>query len=144
MVPDFINISQADTSQFSSVSNNIWSYEGDHFNISTLQQAHNFLLWPLINGVVSPELAKKKRRKLAGPETIQNVKTGSGRQGDKDNWKNGLFGLRDFMWSHSRVSHVISVVARGHSTALYSNSSEKNKTKEGSHQTGAMCQRGSQ
>lgn len=78
MVPAFINI--ADTNKFSSISNNIWSYEGDsHFNnITTHNKAYNFLLSPLINGVVSPELAKK--RKLAGPETIQNVKTGSGRE----------------------------------------------------------------
>lgn len=81
MVPAFINVSQADTSQFSAVSNNIWSYEGDsHFNnFTTHNKAYNFLLSPLINCVVSPELAKKKEQKwkLAGPETIQNVKTGS-------------------------------------------------------------------
>lgn len=35
------------------------------------------------------------------------------------------------MWSHSGVSHVISVVARGHSTARYSKSPEKKKAKEG-------------
>lgn len=115
MVPAFINVAQADTSQFSSVSNNIWSYEGDsHFNnFTSHNKAYNFLLSPLINGVVSPELAKKNKEKkgnLPGQKPFRTLRQGV-RQGDKDNednWKNGLFGLRLHVVSQQRLSRYIS------------------------------------
>lgn len=121
---------QPDTSQFhpSLITSGVmrpFQHRRQHI-FTTDNKGCNFLLSPLIKAVVALPLFWVGALKLAGPENVLKTKD---RGEIKATGKTGCLAW-DYKRSHSGVSHVVSVVAKGHLTALYSKSPER-KTEGG-------------